>query len=116
MLATRRASSARLQRESGTASWRGRLQARAVTWTRTSGGKTPGRARARGIGEGVGFDPAPPPFTDHAVAGSHRLGKLLITPVGMVMRQYHNLGTHDQPLTSGMCPNQPTQTRGVIFG
>jgi hypothetical protein len=44
------------------------------------------------------------------------LGDLLIGPIGMFMSQHHNLGTHDQSLTGGMCPNQPAQVRGFFFG
>src|SRR6266511_3841484 len=77
--ATRRASSARLQRESGTAWVRGRLQAVAVTWARTSGGKTPRCAWPRSIVERLGFGPATAPFAHEPIGGPDVPTNLLIT-------------------------------------
>src|SRR5712691_4308301 len=76
--AMRRASSARLQRESGTWHCLGKLQAMAVTWARTAGGKTPWRPTARRVGERSGRHPASAPLAHGAIGGSNRLGDLLV--------------------------------------
>jgi hypothetical protein len=57
-----RASSARLQRVSGTPWVRGKLQAVAVTCARTSGGKTPWRPRSGSVSQAAGGDPSRSPL------------------------------------------------------
>jgi hypothetical protein len=83
---------------------RGKLQAAAVTWARTSGGKTPRGTRPRRIFERLGFDPAAAPLTDDPIGGADLASNLLITPVGMVM------GGQDNPSaqTGGLCARMST--------
>src|ERR671938_272874 len=75
-LAIQRAISLRLQRARGVPIWRGKLQAVAVTWARTSGGKTPRRSRAGRVSQRVSDQPALAPFAHHAITGLTSLGNL----------------------------------------
>ena len=77
---TSRAISAVLKRESGTPSVAGNSQARALTWTTTSGGKSPGTARARTLVEsGQAFiEEAFAPQADDVAADGER-GRNLVS-------------------------------------
>src|SRR2546430_16175758 len=76
--ATRRANSARLQRESGTWHCLGKLQAMAVTCARTWGGKTPRRPTAGRVSERSSCHPAPTPLAHRAIRGARGQGDLLV--------------------------------------
>src|SRR5215469_1142848 len=96
-----RASSARLQRVSGTPWVRGKLQAVAVTCARISGGKTPRRPRASSVSQASGGDPSRSPLAYLSVAAAHLLGNLLIAPLWMGMGQKHDPDAYHQGLS---CP------------
>src|SRR6266566_7354616 len=80
------ATSARLQRETGVPVACGKLQAVAVTWARTSGGKTPRRPTTGRVGQRVSAHPAFAPLAHLPITGAHLRRNLLVAALGMLTR------------------------------
>src|SRR5206468_4085941 len=103
-----------LQRASGTFWMRGRLQAVAVTWTRTSGGKTPGCARPWCSGARLRFGPAAAPLAHDSIGGSDVPTDLLVTPVGMVVGGQDHAGAETGRLRRRMGAYQLPELLGLL--
>src|SRR5260370_18440720 len=89
------ATSGRLQRDKGVPVARGKLQAVAVTWARTSGGKTPRRPTAGRVGQRVGGHPAFAPLAHLPITGAHLRRNLLVAALRMLRRVLNYPPTHD---------------------
>src|SRR5438128_10884512 len=88
------ATSARLQRDKGVPVARGKLQAVAVTWARTSGGKTPRRATAGRVGQRVGGHPAFAALANLPMTGRPLRRSLLGAALRMVTGLKNDARTH----------------------
>jgi len=62
----------------------------------------------------VGFTPASPPLTNHAITGANRVGNLLIGPGGLLSSGHDNLGPHDVRLCGCMGANQAPEIHGLV--